>query len=359
MSRKHARLSPSSANIWLNCSASVQPTNSNASKKTTKSAVEGTLAHNVGEAILNGEKDKLKQYMQNPNYSVDMIENVKPYTDYCLHRYKKLKEKYDEVGLKTERKIILEKYVPEGYGMADCLIYTRDYLEVVDLKYGLGVIVDIKNNPQLKLYALGALEKLTNIGCKIKTVRITVCQVRVDKKPKSIIIPVDELRDWGNLEVKPKAIEAYKEGGEFNAGEWCQFCRYKPICGYRANLIIKQAVEKLNVSVGIMNNLDIASLLEAKELLMPLFNSIENVARNKMMKGEEIEGYTLGKTSRRRDFVNEDLMAKDFEKAGYTDIYKLKTIKDLEKMMGKETFEKISAPYTKWKETKPSVKRRV
>lgn len=349
---KHARLSPSAAERWMNCTASAKPTNRKDEEDVqTTSAQEGTLAHKIGEAILNDDIERLEEYKNRPEFHVDMLKYVKKYTDYCINTYNKMRKKTKNIGLRIEKRVNLDDYIPKGYGTADCIIYTDAYLEVIDLKYGIGVKVDVEDNTQLKLYALGALTKLNALGCKIKTIKLTICQVRFDDGISSFILDAEDLKRWGVEEVMPKAKEAYYEDGIYNAGDWCQFCNYKNICGYRSRLVINEAIDKLKTTNEFLDNDDIAALLDAKEILTPLFRNVENEARKRLENGEYIEGYKLRNSSRRRKFNNEEKMARDFEKAGYKDIYRLKTIKDLEKIMGKDRFDKITAPYTEWVST--------
>ena len=50
-------------------------------------------------------------------------------------------------------------------------------LHIVDFKYGRGVLVEAEDNPQMKLYALGALE-IFDCLYDIDTVSMTIYQPR-------------------------------------------------------------------------------------------------------------------------------------------------------------------------------------
>ena len=93
---------------------------------------------------------------------------------------------------------------------------------MVDLKYGRGVIVSAEKNPQMMLYALGALS-LFDMLYDIEKVSMAIVQPRVDNF-STWEITVEELLKWAEEELKPKAKLASTGGGEFCAGDHCRFC---------------------------------------------------------------------------------------------------------------------------------------
>lgn len=96
-------------------------------------------------------------------------------------------------------------------------------MHVIDFKYGKGVPVNAGGNPQMGLYALGAL-KAYGFLYPIEDIFFHIVQPRLNnfstwKTNKR------ELTTWGNVVVKPKAELAYKGEGEFRSGEHCRFCK--------------------------------------------------------------------------------------------------------------------------------------
>lgn len=130
------------------------------------------------------------------------------YTEEYLDCIKQIMLAYDtKPYVIAEKKVDFSQFVPKGFGTADCLIMTPDALHVVDFKYGKGVPVDAKDNPQLKLYALGALSEY-GLLYQFKTIHIHIVQ------PRLKILGTDTfsrtaLTEWGNSVVKPKAKEAF------------------------------------------------------------------------------------------------------------------------------------------------------
>lgn len=129
-------------------------------------------------------------------------------------------------------------YVPEGFGTGDCVIVVDDVVHVIDFKYGQGVLVEAENNPQMMLYALGALNLFDAIY-DISAVKMTIYQPRRENI-STFEISQTSLIDWAENTLKPKA-ELAKGDGEFKPGEWCRFCRASVDCRARAEENLKVA----------------------------------------------------------------------------------------------------------------------
>ena len=91
--------------------------------------------------------------------------------------------------------------------------------------YGLGILVDAENNPQMMCYALGALEIYDGIY-DIESVRMTIFQPRRENI-STYEMDKESLLHWAETILKPTAELAYVGDGEFKAGDHCQFCKAK------------------------------------------------------------------------------------------------------------------------------------
>ena len=201
MNNEHAFLSASSAHRWLNCTLS--PVLEAGIPDTPSGyAEEGVLAHEIAETILkraigtiSEEEYKyiIEEIKGHEMFYEGMLEEVKIYTDYCLSKDGKIYIEYP---------LDLSVYVPEGFGTADCIIIYNHRVEVVDLKFGKGVEVSPKNNPQLMLYGLGALEAFDYIY-DIEEVIMSVAQIRLHDV-ESYTMKAEDLRKWGEEVEKPK-----------------------------------------------------------------------------------------------------------------------------------------------------------
>ena len=114
----------------------------------------------------------------------------------------------------VEQKLDYSQYAPDGFGTGDLVIVSDGILDVVDLKFGM-MRVSANENPQLKLYALGALD-MFGLLYDIESVRMTICQPKLDSI-STFEISVDELMEWAETELKPKAALAFKGEGEFKS----------------------------------------------------------------------------------------------------------------------------------------------
>ena len=95
-------------------------------------------------------------------------------------------------------------------------------------------MVDAEANPQLMLYALGALNAFGALY-DITEVAVTIYQPR-RSNISTLSVSVAELEASAEAEkvVKPRAALAAEGGGEFAPGEWCRFCKLSPTCRARA-----------------------------------------------------------------------------------------------------------------------------
>lgn len=237
---KHALLSASSASRWLKCTAAPR-FEEGLPENTSEYAEEGRLAHAIGELKVlkkctpmstrtyNTRLNKLKK---NPLYDPEMDKT----TDLYLEHITEQVMDYDSAPtVAVEVRVDFSDYVPEGFGTCDCCIIGGDLLSITDYKHGKGVPVSAVGNPQMKLYALGALRRYAAVfGDTIKRVRMTIDQPRLDSYTTDEIT-VEELRAWGES-IKPIAQRAFSGLGEFVPGDHCRFCRGKAQCRARARV---------------------------------------------------------------------------------------------------------------------------
>ena len=244
-----------------------------------------------------------------------------------------------------------------------------DTLSITDYKHGKGVPVSATDNPQMKLYALGALNRYAPIfGDTIKKVRMTIDQPRLDSHTTDTLT-VDELRAWGES-IKPIAQKAFSGLGEFVPCDHCRFCRGKAQCRARANINtaledFKDCVpagewnakaEAVIASGGVVNgtpptllsDAEIGDLLIRGQQLVQWYKDLEKYALKTMLDGKPIAGWKLVAGRSDRTFTDQDAAIKAVIAAGYDEalVYdrKPKTLTELEKLMGKAEFaEKIGS----------------
>lgn len=364
---KHALLSASSASRWLVCTAAPR-FEEGLPERTSEYAEEGRLAHAIAELKVlkkstvmtnrtyNSRLNKLKK---DPSYNPEMDKT----TDLYLEYINELVMGYDSTPtVAVEVQVDFSAYVPEGFGTCDCCIIGGDTLSIVDYKHGKGVPVAAKGNPQMRLYALGALNRYAPIfGSTIKNVRMSIMQPRLDPEPSTDLITVEELLAWGDS-IKPIASKAFFGFGEFVPGDHCRFCRGRAQCRARANTCTaledfagcvpegsltpeqKQSMD----APGLLTDEEIGELLIRGKSLVQWYKDLEKYATQTLLDGKPIPGWKLVAGRSNRAFTDQDAAIKAVIEAGYDEalVYdrKPKTLSQLEELMGKKEFkEKIGS----------------
>ena len=261
--------------------------------------------------------------------------------DFVLEQLDIAKQNCKDPLVLIEQHVDFSDYVPDGYGTADCVIVSDDRLHIIDFKYGMGVLVDATDNPQMKCYALGALAIYDSLY-DIKEVSMSIFQPR--RENVSIwTIPVEELRTWANEVLKPKAEMAMNGEGEYCPGEWCTFCRAAVRCRARAEEKLKLAHEEFKLP-PLLTDSEIEEVLTIIPDLTKWANEIMAYATESAVNhGKEWTGFKVVEGRSVRKFKDEDAVAKAAKDAGYKDIYRqsLITLTEMQKLMGKANFEEI------------------
>lgn len=220
--RTHAILSASSAHRWLNCSPSARLEQDFADRE-TEAAAEGTAAHALAEHKL---RKALKLQTKKPISTYDSDEmdgHTDGYVQYVLETLAEAKKRCPDAILLIEQRLDFSCWVPDGFGTGDALIVADDELHIIDLKYGQGIVVEAERNPQMMLYALGALNIFDGLY-DIRTVSMTIYQPRRENISTWAISVVD-LKDWAENTLKPLAALAFQGKGDYHPGAWCVFCK--------------------------------------------------------------------------------------------------------------------------------------
>ena len=350
--RKHALLSASHAARWLAC-----PPSARLEEKFKETcgfqdssvyAEEGTLAHEFAELSLRlasgriskvDYKSALEALRGHELYSEEIEEQVEKYSAYVMEAFEHAKTVVPDPVLFIEEKLDFSHIVEEGFGTGDSGIIADGTMEVIDLKYGKGVKVEACENPQLKLYALGALRSYEMLY-DIHTVRLTIVQPRIDNIV-SWDISVKDLYKWAYETVKPIAEKAYVGKGIQKAGEHCKFCTVKAMCNTLAQRNIALAKHEFK-DPQLLTEKQLIDVYKQIPMLVDWANSVGEFLFNKALAGEKVEGYKLVEAPSRRRWTNEEDVQAKLKEEGYTEeqfnTVKLKGISDIEKLIGKKNF---------------------
>lgn len=339
---KHAYLSASSSHRWLNCT--VAPSLESSYPDTSSNfAAEGTLAHEIGELILLGKEKKIEKLKEDELFYEGMVDEVEDYTNYCKERFAELRVADPLAQMFIEERLNFSNYVPEGFGTGDCVLIGNGLLEIIDLKFGKGVEVDAKDNSQLMLYALGALDACGFLY-DIDKVRMTIAQVRLGGI-SSYEMKVKDLAAWGEEIVKPNASLAYDGKGDANPGSWCGFCKFKNNCKAKADYEL-EIVDRYKGKDKLSKE-EISEILERAKDIKSWLNGIEDYALDEALTGVNFPGFKLVEGRSNRKINDEDGLANALLGLDFTEeeIFKprtINTITNLEKLVGKKKFTEFS-----------------
>jgi hypothetical protein len=348
--RSHAFLSPSGAHRWLHCTPSARLEEGFADTESVF-AKEGTLCHALAELLLRSYaglipfrpfKTKLAELSSNELYTEEMREHAEAYADFVKNLYEQAKHNTPDAKLEIETRFDLTEYVPEAFGTADAAIIADRKLHVIDLKYGRGVTVSSENNPQMKLYALGAVRQFGWLY-GFDSVSVTIFQPRTDNL-STCDLTVPELLRWGEEVLKPAARMAYAGEGEFRPGEHCRFCRARVRCRAQAEEQLKLAAYEFR-DPALLNDGEIADILRRTDSFTNWLKAVGEHALSEALNGKHWPGFKLVEGRSTRRYADEAAAAAHLLAQGYeeNDVYvrSVVGITALTKLLGKKKFETL------------------
>ena len=392
MPEVHALLSASSSKQWLNCPPSAR-LQLNFPNESSVYAEEGTFAHSVCEyKVKKYLRERVKRPQSEEFYTEEIDQITDIYAEFVISIIEAMKQNGCEPLVMVEERVNYSHIAPSGFGTADMLIIGKDesgkgLLHIADFKTGRGVFVNANHNTQMMLYALGGLNAYGYIY-PIETVRMSIIQPRLENI-STFECSREELEAWGE-KIRPIAKLAFEGNGEQKAGEWCFFCRAKPVCQAckdEAMALCKEefldldaqdggafvedtraapdgdvAVEETDMTAPyepdtetpVFKQPGLVPLSELAEIL-PTLNRISSwidsvfafVSSEAINHGVEIKGYKVVEGRSKRVFTDTKAVVQTAMDNGYTDLYKqqLITLTEFEKMMGKKKFAEILGEY--------------
>ncbi len=293
MPETHALLSASSAKRWLACPPSARLTE-NMPDTGSGYAAEGTLAHSLCELKLRRKFEGLKksafdkavaEIRKNELYSPEMDGYTDQYIDYIsriVHGYS------TKPAVIPEQRVDYSGIAPGGFGTSDCIILCGNDIHIIDFKYGKGVPVSAEDNPQLKLYALGAARDYDMLY-DIRNVTLHIVQPRTEDGNSSWSLSRNALEEWGR-NIMPTAKLAWEGKGEFSCGDHCRFCKAKATCRARAEHILSEAEFSI-VPPELLSDDELGKILVRARLFANWLSDIEEYALNEIMSGKTVTGF--------------------------------------------------------------------
>ncbi len=368
MPDKHAKLSASGAELWINCPGSVHMAELYPST-TSPAAAEGTLAHAVAQTMIDSavsdsetlspvreaeyraEKDKVSAFYSQHSEMMGSFDGMKkilaPYVDYVIEEFETLRAKDPATVLMTEQHVDFSDIVPGGFGTSDVVIVGNDTCEVIDLKYGKGVPVSAVNNPQIRLYTYGTMSAF-DLSYEFKKVRMVIYQPRLDSVTVEEMT-AEDLRSWAKAVIVPAAEKALSKKPDYNPGPWCKshFCPAAGSCKVRAEKMheFEEMLIKRKKDNAILSSEEMGTALTNAREYVSWAKDLENEALTRAEDGEEITGWKVVESVAKRKYKNEDIVAATLEKAGYDPalLYekKLLGITKMTQLVGKKEFKDL------------------
>lgn len=347
----------------MNCAAAPR-LEANAPDNESSYAQEGTLAHAYCAL-------KLKSFMGLPTdheereiaelndiyHTGEMDEYTDTYKTIVLEKFNAARMVTKDAQLLIETRLDFSEYVPEAFGTSDATIIADGCMEIIDFKYGKGVKVSAVDNPQMKIYALGAY-LANSFEYNIDRVRMTIVQPRIDNLSEAELT-VTELLEWAENELRPKAAAAHKGDAPQNPGEWCQFCKVK--CSCKALAEKCAAVAKDNPDPGLIKPKQMATdILPWLPMIKAWCSSVEEYALQQALDGVSYPGFKLVEGRSNRKITDASAVAGILAKEGYDESEFMKPatlcgISDLEKLVGKKRLTALCADYIAKPQGKPTL----
>ena len=336
----HSLLSASSSHRWLHCPPSSRLCEGY-DDKGSKFAAEGTDAHALCEYKLRAA---LGMEAKDPTedlswYDAEMEESANGYAAFVMELVEEAKKNCSDLVVLIEQRLDYSRYVAEGFGTGDCVIIADGTLHIVDFKYGRGILVEAEDNPQMMLYALGALE-LFDCLYDIDTVSMTIFQPRRGNV-STYTLPKADLYEWADTVLAPAAELAWSGEGEYHCGEWCQFCKAKADCRKRANANMELAKYEFK-QPPLLTDEEVEEILGRIDELIAWASDIRDYALQAAIGGKHWTGYKLVEGRSNRKYTDERAVVAAVRAAGYDPYeHKVLGVTAMTTMLGKKQFNDI------------------
>lgn len=357
MQSSHAKLAPSASHRWINCPGSIRMCE-NVGSTETEYAAEGTAAHDLAACCLMLGKDAVDYAGEafavgKFEFVVDdeMIEAVQLYVDHVRGLIDSAK---GEAEFDYEQRLDMRHIHPDVWGTGDTVIYLVEecWLHVVDLKYGKGVVVEAKQNPQLFTYGAGAARRYHNRP--LRGITLWIVQPRAPHKDgpiRSFEADLLELLEFEE-ELRVRAEATDDENAPLNPGDWCRFCPALATCPAAKAKATENAITEFAALTDEgpegMTPDQIASVLLEADYIFNWVKAVQEFAHAEAVAGRHIPGFKLVAKRATRKWKDEEEATEELSAILGDAIYvdpKLRSPAQIEKLVGKKHFSGIEAAH--------------
>lgn len=308
----HAKKSPSAASRWLECLASI-PMSHGMESTSNEFSANGSVIHHISEECLKSNLQAAefigrKFSHDGFDFVVDseMADIAQTYVDYVSG--------LGGIQLYEQRLPIGHITLEDGAtGTGDAVCIHPTSMDICDLKSGQNKVSAV-DNPQLMLYALGAMELYGSALGGIETVRLHIIMPRIDFID-TWEINIKQLSKFGEFVqqraalIKPAGVKL--EDSDFNPGKkQCQYCPAGSICKPRADQIMSTIADDfVDLTKGVNINDDrklddemLANLMDAVPAITDFCKTIKDEVESRLFAGREVPRYKIvqGKRGNRK-----------------------------------------------------------
>ena len=287
--RKHARLSASRAERFMQCPGSVRLESLMPYEPAGEAAALGTALHELSERILRGEQ------IDDPDIAPEHIEMAQSYANYVNGISENPRKKLIEVNLDAG----LKSLHPALGGTADAILVEGNHLHVIDAKFGR-VLVEAENNKQLMTYALGAMRQLNAPADIICTMHIF--QPRAGHS-KWTVNGVDLISHGHDL-VNSARLALSPDAPTNPSPDACKYCRAKTICPSLRQKVQDSARKDFSTETTVT-----PEMIELAKLAEKWSEAVLEAAKQQLTNGATIPGWNLKPGRKTRFWKSEELAA--------------------------------------------------
>lgn len=332
----HMGAGPSASERWINCTASLgasrtfletlTPNQQAEFSGASLAARQGTVAHAASEAGLLTALGRASQEeldatlmelavhpLDGEEYTEEMAEHIGEYVDLMMQIAHERGDDHVLVEHTVEAIIpLVGLHEGETYavrGSADGVgLPTKDdpNLVVADLKYGNGINVEVEDNSQAKIYALGVLDSLTDdegyLITPVETITYYIIQPRLGGV-KTVTETLDELLDWRDDVLSPAltaALYGEDEGAVFSPSDTaCQWCPARGGCAalteqrFAAASDLFDAVVMEEAEPSVLSNERLGDLAAQAATIAKLADELKAEVQRRLYRGTDVPGYHL------------------------------------------------------------------
>ena len=302
---EHSNYSPSRLSRIIKCPGSVKlindlmVTKTVGPEKSSSYAEHGTHLHKVLDRYKSGGTDEFKQLVKDDQF---LIMECVDYLEILIASLG-----HNNYGIQSECKVDLKSWgIPDVWGHLDYQVYDsiKRHIDVLDWKFGAGVQVYAKENPQMMSYAAGAIGWPTSI----QTITLHVVQPAIENFD-TYQLTVEELYDWVHGTLAIAINKASSDSEEFNPGvDQCRWCEAKNHCWTRLEFAIETAIELFDAQLSLAKCPTPESLIELIKKGPAVEKAIKDIRlyiQTEMLRGVEFPGLKLVRGRANRKWKDE------------------------------------------------------